>query len=120
MGQQSWEAAREHFESSTKGRRRHSNAVSQLAVLGRLARAVTRGDYEMATPKLVALLAGLGYVVDPVDAVPEALLGPFGLTDDVSIIAMLLSLLACELASFLEWEAADRRDAGAPTAQAAA
>src|SRR5690606_16449675 len=40
--------------------------------------------------KAIALL-GVGYVLSPVDLVPEALLGPIGLMDDLMIVAATLS-----------------------------
>ena len=43
-------------------------------------------------PKLVALL-GLGYVLSPVDLLPEFLLGPIGLVDDVLVVTAALSHL---------------------------
>ena len=43
-------------------------------------------------PKLVALL-GLGYVLSPIDLVPEILLGPIGLVDDLLVVSAALSRL---------------------------
>lgn len=43
-------------------------------------------------PKLVALL-GLGYVLSPVDLLPEFLLGPVGLVDDLLVVTAALSHL---------------------------
>ena len=43
-------------------------------------------------PKLVALL-GLGYVLSPIDLLPEFLLGPIGLVDDVLVVTAALSHL---------------------------
>ena len=43
-------------------------------------------------PKLVALL-GLGYVLSPIDLLPEFLLGPIGLVDDVLVVTAALSRL---------------------------
>src|SRR5262245_26606823 len=43
-------------------------------------------------PKLVALL-GLGYVLSPIDLLPEIVLGPIGLIDDVLVVSAALSLL---------------------------
>jgi uncharacterized membrane protein YkvA (DUF1232 family) len=40
--------------------------------------------------KAIALL-GVGYVLSPVDLLPEALLGPIGLMDDLMIVAATLS-----------------------------
>jgi uncharacterized membrane protein YkvA (DUF1232 family) len=57
-------------------------------LLGRLLRdrRVPRG------PKLVALL-GLGYVLSPIDLLPEILLGPIGLVDDLLVVSAALSRL---------------------------
>jgi len=43
-------------------------------------------------PKLVALL-GLGYVLSPIDLLPEFLLGPIGLIDDALVVTAALSHL---------------------------
>jgi uncharacterized membrane protein YkvA (DUF1232 family) len=43
-------------------------------------------------PKLVALL-GLGYVLSPIDLLPEILLGPIGLVDDLIVVTAALSHL---------------------------
>ena len=43
-------------------------------------------------PKLVALL-GLGYVLSPIDLLPEIVLGPIGLIDDILVVSAALSLL---------------------------
>ena len=42
--------------------------------------------------KAVALL-GLGYVLSPIDLLPEVLLGPIGLLDDLVVVAATLSRL---------------------------
>jgi uncharacterized membrane protein YkvA (DUF1232 family) len=42
--------------------------------------------------KTVALL-GLGYVLSPIDLLPEILLGPIGLLDDLFVVAATLSRL---------------------------
>jgi uncharacterized membrane protein YkvA (DUF1232 family) len=46
--------------------------------------------------KLVALL-GLGYVLLPIDLVPEVLLGPIGLFDDLFVVAAALSRIVNEV-----------------------
>ena len=43
-------------------------------------------------PKLVALL-GLGYLLSPIDLLPEVLLGPIGLVDDLLVVSAALSHL---------------------------
>jgi len=55
--------------------------------------------------RLLAGLAGLIYVISPVDVLPEALLGPFGLGDDLAIAALAVAAL---LSSAEDW--LDRND----------
>jgi uncharacterized membrane protein YkvA (DUF1232 family) len=43
-------------------------------------------------PKLVALI-GVGYVLSPIDLLPEVLLGPIGLVDDLLVVSACLSRL---------------------------
>lgn len=42
--------------------------------------------YRVPARGIVAMLAALAYFVSPVDALPEVVLGPIGLIDDVGII----------------------------------
>jgi uncharacterized membrane protein YkvA (DUF1232 family) len=53
-------------------------------------------------------LAGLVYVISPLDFIPEVLLGPFGLGDDLAIAAVSVAAL---LSSAEDW--LDARDAAA-------
>jgi uncharacterized membrane protein YkvA (DUF1232 family) len=53
-------------------------------------------------------LAGLAYVISPIDFLPEVLLGPFGLGDDLAIAAVSVAAL---LSSAEDW--LDARDAAA-------
>ena len=47
-----------------------------------------------ATPaQVVAIMGALGYLICPVDAVPDAL--PGGLADDSGVLALAVSTLAC-------------------------
>ena len=57
-------------------------------------------------------LAGLAYVISPLDFLPEVLLGPFGLGDDLAIAAVSVAAL---LSSAEDW--LDARDAASATAR---
>jgi uncharacterized membrane protein YkvA (DUF1232 family) len=43
--------------------------------------------YRPSIMGILGLLAGTAWVASPVDPLPEALLGPLGLTDDLAVIA---------------------------------
>ncbi|MCB1015730.1 MAG: DUF1232 domain-containing protein [Acidimicrobiales bacterium] len=46
----------------------------------------------LSAPEWVAFILAAVYVVSPVDVIPEVLLGPLGLTDDVVAVALLAKL----------------------------
>lgn len=75
----------------------------EVGLLARMARSVVAGDYELATPKVLLLIATLGYVVSPVDAVPD-LIPVLGLADDAGVVAATIGALSYELVQYREWE----------------
>lgn len=80
----------------------------------RLVRATVRGEYHgTSAGRLALMLAAAGYVVSPVDLMPEGLLGVFGLADDAMVLSWLATRLVEETEQFLEWE---RAQAGMPPA----
>ena len=71
----------------------------------RLVRATVAGQYQgTSVGRLVLMLAAAGYVVSPVDLMPEGLLGVFGLADDAMVLSWLATRLVEETEQFLEWE----------------
>ena len=91
--------AEEYAEQMGGGRR----FLHQVGTLARMAKAVAKGDYELALPKIALMLGTLGYVVSPVDLIPDVL--PIvGLTDDVSLTAATIAAMGYEIALFREWE----------------
>lgn len=90
-------------DTPPKPGRRARQFWHEVATLGRLARAVAAGEYTMAAPKVALLLATLGYVVDPLDAIPDPT--PIvGLLDDMGVVATTAGLLVYEVACFRDWE----------------
>ncbi|PKF22847.1 YkvA family protein [Pseudomonas hunanensis] len=68
-----------------------------------------RGEYRAISPKaLVTVVAGLLYFVNPIDAIPDWLLG-VGFLDDIAVLGWVLKTVADELARFKAW-----RDSQAP------
>ena len=78
---------------------------ARLRAVPRLIRAVRSGEYTgMSSMELAMLLAGVGYVVSPIDVVPEGLLLVLGLVDDVLVIGWLVTTLVRETDDFIAWE----------------
>ena len=78
---------------------------ARLGAVPRLIRAVRSGEYTgMSSMQLAMVLAGVGYVISPIDLVPEGLLLAVGLVDDVLVIGWLAMTLVRETEAFIAWE----------------
>jgi uncharacterized membrane protein YkvA (DUF1232 family) len=79
---------------------------TRLAALPRLVLAVRRGEYAGADmAKLMLMLGAAGYVVSPVDLVPEAFFLLAGVADDALVVGWLAVTLVRLTDDFLDWEA---------------
>ncbi|GAB3111691.1 hypothetical protein GCM10027055_12820 [Janibacter alkaliphilus] len=79
----------------------------RLRAVPRLVRAVRSGEYTgVSSARLMLLLAGVGYVVSPIDVVPEGLLLVLGLADDALVLGWVALTLVQETEAFLAWEQA--------------
>jgi uncharacterized membrane protein YkvA (DUF1232 family) len=71
----------------------------------RLVTATLTGRYPgMSRSRLAVMLLGVGYVISPVDVMPELLLTVFGLGDDALVVAWLAGTLLAETDAFITWE----------------
>lgn len=87
--------------------------VERAQAVPRLVRAVRSGEYTgTSVGRLLMILGAAGYLVSPVDLLPEALLGAFGLADDAMVGSWLAAQLVTETEAFLEWERATGRGSG--------
>lgn len=76
---------------------------TRLRALPRLAGATLRRGYD-GRWRLVAMLLALAYLVWPLELMPELLLGPVGLIDDLVVVTWLAGAVLSETGRFLEWE----------------
>ncbi|MEO6790473.1 MAG: YkvA family protein [Ornithinibacter sp.] len=85
----------------------------RASALPRLFGATLRGEYSgTSMGRLVLAVAAIGYVVSPVDFVPEAFLGVFGLLDDAFVLSWVAARLVTETEDFIAWEQARGAQAG--------
>lgn len=77
----------------------------QLGTLGRLAASYARGSYRAVPFKtLLTMLAAILYFLNPLDLVPDAILG-VGFMDDLAVLAWVYRSARKEVDKFLAWEA---------------
>jgi len=71
----------------------------------RMVRATFSGQYAgVSKGRLLMMLAAAGYLVSPLDLIPEAVLPIVGLADDALVLSWLATQLVEETEAFLAWE----------------
>ena len=60
------------------------------------------GKYKLPLRTLVSTVSGLIYFVNPIDFIPDFILGA-GLVDDIAVIVFLLNLIKKDLDDFVVW-----------------
>ena len=91
------------WRALTSAHRGGPNLGDRVGSLPRLAWASLRGEYDGTARMMMMGLATL-YVVSPIDAVPEILLGPLGLLDDGIVVAWIVGTFLAETDRFIAWE----------------
>lgn len=77
---------------------------NQILRIGRLLKAQVTGKYRVKSLRfLLILLAAIIYFINPIDLIPDFILG-FGLTDDLAILTWVYQAAAEELKTFVDWE----------------
>ncbi len=80
----------------------------------RLVRATLDGRYTgISKGRLALMVAAAGYIVSPLDLIPEAVVPILGIADDALVLSWLATRFVEETERFLEWEAGE---AGMPYA----
>ena len=67
---------------------------------GKFAKAVFRGEHKLSPWTYVATIATVLYTIWPLDILPDYLLGPVGMIDDLGFWGVLLVILRWELGRF--------------------
>lgn len=79
--------------------------VETLRAVPRMAAAVLTGRYgELGAGRLLLFALAAGYLLSPVDLVPELLLTVFGIVDDAIVALWLGGAVLAETHRFLLWE----------------
>lgn len=75
--------------------------------MARLVTSYARGHYRALPLKtLLVIMASLIYFLNPIDLVPDAILG-VGLVDDLAVLTWVYRTVHQELNKFLQWEKAE-------------
>ena len=81
--------------------------ASDVAVLLSMLRAYIKKQYtDVSIATILAAVAGLIYVVNPMDVVPEYILG-VGVLDDAAIVGIILQAMHMDLNKYKKWQKAN-------------
>lgn len=81
--------------------------ASDVAVLLSMLRAYIKKQYtDVSIATILAAVAGLIYVVNPMDIVPEYILG-VGVLDDAAIVGIILQAMHMDLNKYKKWQKAN-------------
>ena len=95
------------FEDKLKLIPKIGKRASDIAVLLSMLRAYIKKQYtDVAIGTILAAIAGLIYVVNPMDVVPEYIIG-FGIVDDAAVIGIILQAMHMDLNKYKKWQKAN-------------
>ena len=81
--------------------------AEKFLLLIKMVEAVFRGEYELDIFNVMMIIGAIVYVVSPLDAIPDFLLG-LGYLDDISVVAFVLNRLDVEIRNFENTEGGDK------------
>ena len=95
------------FEKKLKLIPKIGKRASDVAVLLSMLRAYIKKQYtDVSIATIIAAVAGLIYVVNPMDVVPEYVLG-VGILDDAAVLGIILQAMHMDLNKYKKWQKAN-------------
>ena len=95
------------FEKKLKLIPKIGKRASDVAVLLSMLRAYIKRRYtDVSIATIIAAVAGLIYVVNPMDVVPEYVLG-VGILDDAAVLGIILQAMHMDLNKYKKWQKAN-------------
>jgi uncharacterized membrane protein YkvA (DUF1232 family) len=93
-----------------------SRFSTDIRLMFSLLRDFWNGRYRQVPWKSIAAIAGaLLYVLNPLDLIPDIIVG-FGLLDDAGVVALCLKLVESDLHRYAAWKELDAEDAASALA----
>ncbi|MBU2954964.1 YkvA family protein [Marinobacter sp. F3R08] len=91
------------IEDKVKGSGKLARFSTDIKLMFSMIRDYWNGNYRNVPWKSIAAIAGaLLYVLNPIDVIPDLILG-FGFLDDAGVVAMCLKLVESDLLRYAAW-----------------
>ncbi|WP_062377035.1 YkvA family protein [Demequina pelophila] len=95
------EGAERHARKHAGNDGRFAEFVDAVRTMVAMLRDYRAGKFTMSWTEVVIVIGALAYVANPFDAVPEALLGPAGLGDDVAAVLAAVGALGAAIQRYM-------------------
>ncbi|MDQ0509070.1 uncharacterized membrane protein YkvA (DUF1232 family) [Peptoniphilus ivorii] len=100
--------------SIVKGKKKFSEVQNEITTLITMVTDSVRGSYKgLGKKNLLMIVAGLIYLVNPLDIVPDFIFG-IGFADDLSVLVYIISKLSEEMAKYRFWKKGEVETEEAP------
>jgi uncharacterized membrane protein YkvA (DUF1232 family) len=95
-----WNATEQNDASTTYRVPDQAEFTRSVASLADMLRAMRLGTFSLTGKDVVMLVGAVVYILSPLDLVPEALLGPVGLIDDLVVLLGAFGVVQAALGRF--------------------
>lgn len=100
--------------SLLRGKKKFSEVQSEAELLVNMVKDTVRGRYKgLGKKNVIMIVAGLLYLVNPMDIVPDFIFG-IGFADDLGVLVYVISRLSEEIARYRQWKKPQEDEVEAP------
>ena len=100
--------------SLIRGKKKFSEVQSEAVLLINMVKDTVKGRYKGLGKKNVTMIvAGLLYLVNPMDIVPDFIFG-IGFADDLGVLVYVISRLSEEIARYRQWKKPQKEEVETP------
>lgn len=100
--------------SLIRGKKKFSEVQSEAVLLINMVKDTVKGRYKgLGKKNVIMIVAGLLYLVNPMDIVPDFIFG-IGFADDLGVFVYVISRLSEEIARYRQWKKPQKEEVETP------
>ena len=100
--------------SLIRGKKKISEVQSEAVLLINMVKDTVKGRYKgLGKKNVIMIVAGLLYLVNPMDIVPDFIFG-IGFADDLGVLVYVISRLSEEIARYRQWKKPQKEEVETP------
>lgn len=100
--------------SLLRGKKNFSEVQSEAVLLINMVKDTVKGRYKgLGKKNVIMIVAGLLYLVNPMDIVPDFIFG-IGFADDLGVLVYVISRLSEEIARYRQWKKPQKEEVETP------